>query len=637
MTAKQSSEADISNVSQLLGAALVRRILTALIAAAAPVAAQQKSVDYDVSFPNAAEHEAIVTATFRGIPAGQTLQLRMSRSSPGRYSASGFGKNVYDISAVDGQNRATPVTRGGAYEWSVARHNGSVKVTYKVWGDRTDGSYLSVDHSHAHMNMPATFMFARGMDAAPIKLTIHPQPGWRVATQLVPTSDPNVFTAPNMPWFMDSPTEVGPVNFRSWTSTYNGRASAWRISLHHLGTDAQLDSLTSYVHQIVDEEVAIWGEPAGYDLGTYTFILDYLPWASGDGMEHRNSTIITGSTPIPDRAAQLRKLQTIAHEFFHSWNMERLRSKGIEPFDFERENMSGELWLGEGFTNYYGPLVVRRSGFITDEDFIRSFGGEIVGTILSPARRHGTPVTMSENAVFFDGGTYQDPANRQNTFLSYYTWGSVVACGLDLILREKYHLTLDDYMRALWRDYGSRQNAAWAPARPYTIRDLETELATLTKDAPFARDFLRRYVEGSDVPDFATLLKPAGVLLQSDSAETPYLGASLDDDTTAVFVNWSQEGGSAFGAGISSGDRIYAVDGTATTSIDSLNAILKRHKPGDVVQVDVMAREVRRTIPMKIVGRRGMRIISYETAGLQVTDAMRAFRQSWLGSARGRH
>lgn len=558
----------------------------------------------------------------------------MSRSSPGRYSASGFAKNVYDMSATDGNNRPLTVTRVDGYGWEVRGHNGIVRLTYKVWGDRIDGSYLSVDHSHAHLNMPATFIFARGMDAAPIKLTIHPEAGWKIATQLVPTSDPNVFTAPNMQWFMDSPTEVGPVSFRSWSETISGRQSTWRVALHHTGTEEQLDSLTPMIRKIVDEEIAIWHEPAGYDLGTYTFIFDYLPWAGGDGMEHRNSTIITGAGPISDRNAQVRKLNTIAHEFFHSWNMERLRSKGIEPFNFERENMSDALWLGEGFTQYYGVLVVRRAGFQTDEEFVRNYGGETVGTILSPARRHGTPVMMSQNAVFYDGGTYSDPTNRQNIFLSYYTWGSIVACALDLTLREKYHLTLDDYMRALWRDFGSKQNAAWAPTRPYTLKDLEAELATLTKDAAFARSYFKRYIEGSDVPDFVTLLKPAGILLQSDSVETPYLGASLDNDTSAVFVNWSQEGGSFYAAGIANGDIIYSIDGAPAVSIDTLNALVSKHKSGDVVQVDVKQRGVRRTVPMKLIGRKALRIVTFETAGMPVTDEMRAFRKSWLGSQR---
>jgi len=596
--------------------------------------AQKTNVAYDIAFPNAAQHEALVTATFSGLPAGSTLNARMARSSPGRYALSTFAKNVYDVAARDGRGRVLPVTHPDPHGWDVAGHDGTVRISYKVWGDRIDGTYLSIDHSHAHLNMPATFMYAASMGAAPITLTVHPQPGWKVATQLIPARNPNVFTAPNMQWFMDSPTEVGPVMFRSWNVSSAGRPSTIRLAVHHLGTEAEVDSFAVLARSVVAEHIAMWGEPAGYDAGTYTFIADYLPWAVGDGMEHRNSTVITSRTPLSTRERRVQNLNTLSHEFFHSWNMERLRSKALEPFDFGKENMSGELWFGEGFTNYYGPLAIRRAGINTDEDYARVLGGAVIGTLQSPARQHFSPVGMSMQAVFFDGATYLDPTAQQVKFLSYYTWGSVVGLALDLTLRSRYGLTLDDYMRMLWRDFGRRQSASWAPERPYTMTDLRSQLGAFTKDTAFANGFFRRYVEGSDVPDMAALLAPAGFLLATDSVERPYLGASLDDDTTGVFVNWSAEGGSMYNAGLASGDLVYAIDGIAALSIDSLNAIISRHRPGDVVQVDVKQREVRRTIPMKLVGRRAMTLSTYEKAGVPVTDAIRKFRHGWLGSRR---
>jgi predicted metalloprotease with PDZ domain len=597
-------------------------------------ASAQKSVEYDISFPNAAEHEARVVATFRGIPRGSALEARMARSSPGRYAASGFAKNVYDVKATDSRSRELGITRPVAHGWNVAGHDGTVRISYTVWGDRTDGTFLSVDHAHAHMNMPATFMFAHGMESAPIRLTIHPQPGWRVATQLSASND-TVFTAPNMQWFMDSPTEVGPITVRSWTETYKNKPYTWRLAVHHLGNEAQVDSFAVLARAIVDEAIAMWGEPARYDLGTYTFIADYLPWANGDAMEHRNSTILTSSRrTLADRAKRIAALGSLSHEFFHSWNMERLRSKALEPFDFERENISDELWLGEGFTQYYGPLIIRRAGFTSDEEFAQNLAGVVISTINAPARRHGSAVDMSRMAAFLDGGSFSDPTNVQNTFLTYYDWGAAIATGLDLTLRQRFGLSLDDYMRALWRDYGSHQSAAFAPERPYTIRDLRLELATLTRDSGFANDFFRRYIEGRDVPDFASLLSPAGFLLSADSIETPFLGASMDNDTTRVFVNWSQEGGSMYDAGIASGDLVYAIDGASVTSIDSLNAMISRHKVGDVVQVDVEQRRVRRKIPMTFRGRRALKLVTYETAGLPITDQIRQFRKAWLGSKR---
>jgi len=599
----------------------------------ASLTAQQRSVEYDISFPNAAEHEARVVATFRGVPAGTTLHVRMSQSSPGRYARTTFAKNIYDVTAVDGKGRSVQIARPDAHGWDIRGHDGTVRVSYVVWGDRTDGTYDGIDHSHAHLNMPATFMFAHGMDAAPIRLTIHPQDGWTVATQLAPTRDPNVFTAPNMQWFMDSPTEVGPLSFRSWTETHRGKTSTWRLAVHHLGTEAQLDSFAVMVRRVTDEAVAVWGEPAGYDLGTYTFLIDYVPWANGDGMEHRNSTIVSsGRSTISDQAKRISSLGTVSHEFFHSWNMERLRSKEIEPFDFDGEDMSDGLWFGEGFTNYYGPLILRRAGFYSDEEFGRNIGGAVIETLNSPARRHGSPVDMSRQAPFFDGASYRDPTNQANIFISYYTWGSVVALGLDLTLRERFDTTLDDFMRALWRDFGRHQSAAFAPERPYTVSDLRIALGGFTRDTTFANDFFRRYVEGREVPDFGKLFEPAGFHLAVDSTDSPFLGASLDNDTSKVFVNWSQEGGSAFDAGLASGDYIVAIDGTPAVSIDSVNAIIERHKVGDVVQLDVEEKLVRKTIPMTIRGRRGMKIVSYETAGIPITDAIRSFRKSWLGS-----
>lgn len=612
----------------------IHRLLLAVAAFLPSTLFAQRSIEYDISFPNAAEHEARVVMTVRGVAAGHPVEARMSRSSPGRYAASSFAKNVYDVTATDSRGQPIAISRPDTHGWTVRKHDGIVRFSYTVWGDRIDGSYLSIDHAHAHMNMPATFMYVAGMSNAPIKLTIHPQTGWKVATQLAPTRDPFVFTAPNFQWFMDSPIEVGPVTMRTWTRTSNGKTSTWRIALHSLATDAQVDSFAVMGQKVVDEAIAVWGEPAGYDLGTYTFIIDYLPWASGDGMEHRNSTVISSSrTTIADSARRASALGTFSHEFFHSWNMERLRSKEIEPFEFGGEDMSDGLWFGEGFTNYYGPLILARAGFIPQENFVTNMGSEIIGTIQSPARNHGSPVDMSRLAPFFDGGAASDPTNRQNIFISYYTWGSVVAIGLDLTLREKYGKSLDDYMRQLWKNYGSHQSAGFAPLRPYTVANLRDELATFTGDRAFANSFFSRYVEGREVPDFATLLEPAGFRLVIDN-EKPYLGASMDDDTTRVFINSSQEGGSMFAAGISSGDLVYAIDGKPTTSIDALTAIISGHRVGDVVQVDVEQRQVRRTVPMTLRGRREMKVASYESLKLPVTPKIEEFRKNWLGSKR---
>jgi len=599
----------------------------------ATVTDQQKRVTYDISFPNAAHHEVHVIATFSGMPRAQVLHARMSRSSPGRYAETAFARNVYDVTATGGDGKPVVVTRPDADGWDVAGHDGIVRISYTVWGDRIDGTYLSVDHFHAHMNMPATFMWAREMERAPIRLSIHAPAGWSIATQLQPTADSSVFTAPDLQYFMDSPTEVGPVAWRSWTTSYGGKSFTWRIAAHHLGTDAQLDTFATMVRRVVAEEVAMWGQPPRYEFGTYTFIADYTAWGTGDGMEHRNSTILTSRRGIDTPEARIGKLESVAHEFFHSWNMERLRSKQIEPFDFSRANMSDALWFGEGFTNYYGALLMRRSGFYTDSAFLAQFGGEIGATINSPARHHGSAIDMSRQAVFLDGGSFVDRSNAPNTSISYYTWGMVIAAALDLTLRERFNTSLDEYMRALWRDYGQYQSSSGTPERPYTVADLRNELGKVTRDPQFANDFFRRYVEGREVPDFAALFPPAGFRFSQDSVVKPFFGASMDSVAKGLVINWASEVGSAYAAGLSDGDVVVAVDGEPATSPEVLDAIIGRHRVGDVVRLDVLQKGVvPSTVSVALKGLPRFKMETFESAGLPITEAMRAFRARWLSS-----
>ena len=278
----------------------------------------------------------------------------MSRTSPGRYACTSSRRTCSRSASATEGKPLTP-SRPDLHQWDIAGHDGTVVVTYRIFGDRTDGTYLSIDATHAHLNMPASLMWARGFETRPVRVRFEQPPGrkWRVATQLYPTDDPLTFTAPNFHYLMDSPTEFSAYTLRTFSVAEHERAApTFRIALHHDGTDAEADALARDTERIVREEMAVFGEFPRYENNTYTFLADYLPWASGDGMEHRNSTVLSSSGALRDPGRR-SNLGTVAHEFFHSWNMERIRSKDLEPFNFEEADVSGELWLGEGFTSYY--------------------------------------------------------------------------------------------------------------------------------------------------------------------------------------------------------------------------------------------------------------------------------------------
>lgn len=599
---------------------------------AAPAAAQD--VSYEISFPNAVHREAEVSVVWTGLPAG-AVDIRMSRASPGRYALHEFAKNVYGVKAVDGGGRALEVTQPDPYGWRVANHGGTVRFSYTLYGDRGDGTYSGIDGTHAHLNMPATFAFARGTETRPIRIAfrVPAGSGWKVATQLRPTDDPFVFTAPHLAYFFDSPTEVSDWTLREWPVTHGGKTYTVRLAIHDPGTAAEVDAYADMAKKVVAAQIGVWGQPADYDFGTYTFIACYGPWATGDGMEHRNSTSLTSTGTLQSNTPGL--LGTLSHEYFHSWNVERLRPADLEPFDFEHANMSGLLWYAEGFTSYYGPLTIRRAGLTDEAAYFRGLAGGLNAVINGSGRNYFSAVEMSRQAPFVDAAASIDPNNRSNTFISYYTWGSVIGLGLDLAIRGRFPGTsLDDFMRAMWQKYGRLQED-FAPARPYTLEDWRTTLGEVT-DPAFANEVYSKYVIGREVFDYEALLAQAGLVLRPRDpgvADFGSFGVRPLDGRLAI-TGSTPVGSPAYEAGLDRGDVIVSIDGISVASQQDLRQAIARKRPGDSVSVAWEHRGIPKTATVRLRADDSLEIVTFEEAGRPVTDAIRQFRTSWVGTNR---
>ena len=600
----------------------------------------QAPVEYRLSFADAVHHVMQVEATFRNVPG--TLQVRMSRSSAGRYAAFDFAKNVFEEHFTDGKGKALAPARPNPHEWDISGHDGTVKVTYRLFGDRADGTFLAVDTTHAHMNFPATLMWARGMTDRPARVTLVIPAGsdWKVATQLYPTGDALTFTAPNLQYLMDSPTELSNFALRTFTVPARepgGKAQTLRIAMHHLGTDAELDSYAAGVEKIVREEQAVFGELPDFEPGYYTFLADYLPWDDGDGMEHRNSTVVSGRGSLAND--RVRMIGTAAHEFFHCWNVRRIRPATLEPFNFEDANISGELWLAEGFTNYYGHLAMLRSGI--DEDPLASvgrWGFSLNGLLLSPGTKFRSAVEMSRLAPFVDGAPSSDPTYFVNTDYSYYPFGDMIALGLDLTLRTRSdsRITLDDFMRAMWRKHGKPGGPApGLVAHPYTLADVRARLAEVSGDKAFADDFVHRYIEGTERLDYSTLLQHAGFVLRKQNAGKPTLGSIRLDKkggTTLRVVSPTLIGSPAYAAGLDLDDELISVAGVTIVSTDEVSKPLADRKPGDEVELVFKRRgqEVRARAQLAEDPR--LEIVPIEKTGGTLTEEQKRFRDAWLQS-----
>ncbi|MCB9271516.1 MAG: M61 family metallopeptidase [Lewinellaceae bacterium] len=581
----------------------------------------QTPVEYAIAFPNAVHHEAEIQVTYRDVPAGP-LEIRMSRSSPGRYAVHEFAKNCYGFRASDGEGHPLEIDHTNPYQWNVLGHQGTVVFSYTLFGNRGDGTYSQVDETHAHLNMPATFAFARGMDDRPIRIRfdLREDLHWKVATQLKPETA-TTFTAPNLQYFMDSPTEISDFQMRTFTETSNGKTYQFRLVLHAPNESEVIDAFKAAAMKIVAQEKAVYQELPGYDYGTYTFICCYMPQGSGDGMEHRNSTFISGNFVLDSSGLQ-RAYGTVAHEFFHCWNVERIRPRSLEPFDFEQANMSGELWFAEGFTSYYTDLTLCRAGIISTSDYVSGISGGLNAVINSPARRYRTPVEMSQFAPFSDAATSIDPVNFGNTFISYYTYGKVLGLALDLSLRNQgQNRSLDGFMALMWDHYGK-------PEIPYSVADIESTLAEYAGEA-FAHTFFDHYIYHSEMPDYQALLNSVGISLSLAHPGQAFLGASMEQNDQEVTISrYPLLGTPAYIANLEAGDKIRTIDDQTVTSVNEAQSIIRNHQSGDTIQMQIERFGKMMRIPVLLMENPQLQTELIQAPA--ITDAASSQQKMWL-------
>jgi predicted metalloprotease with PDZ domain len=590
-------------------------------------------IQYRFTFPELQHRWMQVEATFSDVPE-RSLELRMSQSSPGRYALHDFAKNVYDVQAFDRDGRELTLARPDPYGWTINPPGNTVTLKYKIYGDTIDGTYLAIDTTHAHLNMPATIMWARGLDDRPATLTFVPPTGarWVVATQLHPGSTPFEFTAPNLQYLMDSPVEFGPLSIRQFTVG----PRTFRFAAHHTGTDAELEDFVKDVEKIVRQEGAVFAEYPEFEPGHYTFLADYLRYATDDAMEHRNSTVMTRRASI--RSARLDLLGAVAHEFFHAWNAERIRPRSLEPFDFERANMSGELWLAEGFTQYYESLMLQRAGIVDVASTAETLRDLIETVVVGAGRQVRSAEDMSRMAPFTDGATAIDRTNWPNTVISYYPYGAAVALALDLTLRgrSESRITLDNYMRAMWKVHGKPGGLRQGYVdRPYSMVDAEARLAEVAGDAAFARDFFNRYIRGRDVVDYTALLSRAGFVLRKRNAGRAWWGDMRLEPRgdRLIIAEFVPANTPAYAAGLEQDDELRQADGIRLRSADDMAAIVQRRKPGDHVRLTYVDRSgVEKTTVVSLVEDPHLELLTSERAMGGLTAAQRAFRDRWLAS-----
>jgi predicted metalloprotease with PDZ domain len=450
-------------------------------------------------------------------------------------------------------------------------------------------------------------------------LRVVPFGDWKIATGLPPVSGQrNTFRAENFDVLYDSPFLVS--DFK--TLSFEVAGVPHRVVVDGEG-NYDPERLRADVQRIVEAEVALMRETPYRD---YTFLL-MLGEKGGGGLEHLNSTALTAKRFGFATPEDLRGVHTlVAHEFFHLWNVKRIRPDALGPFDYTQENYTRLLWVAEGLTAYYENLFVRRAGLMTDRQYLATMAVEMQRLQETPGR-----LEQSLEEASFDAWIkyYRRDENTVNSAVSYYDKGALVGLLLDLEIRARSDgaRSLDDVMRSLYEDFFKKN-------RNYTPQDFQR--AAERAAGASLEDFFRRYVRGREELDYDAALARAGLKLDTGSdkagrpaAQAAYLGATLEEKDGRLGVTAVPAGTPAYEQGLYAFDQIVAVEGYRAT-LDFLNARLADKRPGDQLRLSVFRGDELRTLDIKLGARAAAayRIVPLPAA----TEEQRRVYQSWLGA-----
>jgi predicted metalloprotease with PDZ domain len=472
-------------------------------------------IAYHIAMPEPASHLYELTMTVEG-KLGRTLALQLPVWSPGRYAKMDFAKNVQDFQATDGAGRPLAWDKTNGSRWVVTTAGArAVHVRYRSFDNLLSGTFSVLDTAHANWNGASLFMYVQGLKQNPLSLVIAPPAGWHVLNGDTRSPDQLAYRFENYDRLIDTPTEVAPAML---VDSFTVDERRYRTMIHHNGLvpAGVRERFVGDVQKIVRYENSVFGAPP---LDQYTFLFN-IGYAGGDGMEHLFSTQIIDARPFGhgnDTLVVLPAIGTAAHEYFHVWNVKRVRPAALGPFDYTREQYQPSLWVAEGWTQYYGQATLHRAGITDLAEFHRSMAGIIRSNLTAPGRKEVSARMASFHAPFWDGAVQQQPTNGANTFFSYYTKGAGLALYLDLWLRARSNgaRSLDDVFNALKRRSWNAPNASYyLQGRGYTELDVEraaSEVAGVDMHAWFAR-----YVGGTDDLDYDALLTSAGLRLTRD-------------------------------------------------------------------------------------------------------------------------
>jgi len=507
----------------------------------------QNKIAYEISFSEPQAHYVDVVMEISGLK-GEYLDLKMPVWTPGSYLIREFGKNVESFEAFNAEGVSLNAQKVNKNTWRVTIHkNGSIKVSYRVYSFEISVRTSFVDESHAFLSPTGIFMYPEGQLNSASTITIKPYKNWKkISTGLeMAGSKANTFHAPDFDVLYDSPFEIGNQDIFEFDA-----AGVKHEVVMYGGGNYDKDILKRDMAKIVVEQTKTFGVNPNK---RYVFIVHNFN-SGGGGLEHLNSTVLGASrNSYNTEAGRLRFLGLVSHEYFHLWNVKRLRPIALGPFNYNEENYTTNLWIAEGFTAYYQDIYTKRAGLQSAERFVMNLANAISQVENQPGNRVD-PVSQASFDAWIK--QYRPNENSANSTISYYSKGALIALVMDL---EIIHSTagksgLDEVMKAMYDQYFVRKSRGYTDAE---FKAMAEKIAGKSFDLMYVD-----YIHGVKTIDYNKYLNYAGLTLIDDavSAKDAYLGAVTSLKDAKIIIRNVSRQSPAWVGGLNVNDEILAMN-----------------------------------------------------------------------------
>lgn len=532
-----------------MGKIIEMRLLVILVCLVSTWSFSQ-TVSYSLRMSKPQNHYFEVEMELRDFKPSE-LTVKMPVWAPGSYLVREFSRHVNQVKAIDGDNKPLKVTKTAKNEWKIAKGKAKVvKVRYEVYAFELSVRTSFLDLSHGFVSGSSVFFYVDGFKQLGGNLDVHPYSSFSTVTTALQKSGESIqgenaqrFQFANYDELVDSPIEIG--NHELFYFQAGGVHH--QVALYGMG-NYDMNELKKDMERIVTAATDVFGQNPCKE---YTFIIHNVINGQG-GLEHSNSCVLSVNRWTYAPAEYMNFLSLVAHEYFHLWNVKRIRPIELGPFNYDEENYTTLLWVMEGFTSYYDELLMVRAGYYSKEDYLRKLQSTINYVEGTPGSRVQS-VAHSSFDAWIKG--YRPNENSNNTGMTYYSRGAMLASLIDVMIIDKYDSKkcLDHFMRYLYDEFYVKKK------RGFTEAEFQQSLETfLGQDMD---DFFNRYVYGTEIPDFKTIFEKAAVKVTYTGKPVSSFGASLSQEGGKTIVKYVRSGSTAEDAGISVGDEIIGCNG----------------------------------------------------------------------------